>query len=81
MPPKSGQDTDDSSDDTAVTPGSIPPDLTDHKDGPAGSVLYPSYYFVPKRGVTYNIRSVWSRQTITLLKGQVVLASPGALGF
>ncbi|RDW63763.1 hypothetical protein BP6252_11308 [Coleophoma cylindrospora] len=81
LPPESSQDSDDSSDDTAVTPSeSISPDLTDQKDSPAGGVSYPSCCFVPEPGLTYIIRSVWSRQIITLLKGQVVLAPPGGFG-
>ncbi|PVH79473.1 hypothetical protein DL98DRAFT_516075 [Cadophora sp. DSE1049] len=79
--PESVQDTDGSSIDTAITPPeTIPPDLTDDNDDPSRGASYPSSYSVPKPGSTFIIRSVWSRNIITLLKGQVVLGPPGSFG-
>lgn len=71
------QDTDGSTIDTAITPPeTIPPDLTDDND----DTSYPGSYLVPKPGSTFIIRSVSSRDIITLLKGRVVLEPPGSLG-
>ncbi|RDL31995.1 uncharacterized protein BP5553_09397 [Venustampulla echinocandica] len=75
--PELVQDTDGSSIDTAITPPeTIPPDLTDDNDGPPSRASYPISYSIPEPGSTFIIRSVWSRNIITLLMGQVVLAPP-----
>jgi hypothetical protein len=79
--PKSVQDTDGSSIGTAITPPeTIPPDLTDVNVDPFRGASYPSSYSAPKPGSTFIIRSVLSRNIITLLHGQVVLAPPGIFG-
>ncbi|MCJ1382647.1 hypothetical protein MMC17_005760 [Xylographa soralifera] len=74
-------DTDSFSIDTAFTPPeTIPPDPPDDHDGSFAGASYLSSYSVPEPGSTFIIRSVSSRQIITLLKGQVVLAPPGSFG-
>ena len=79
--PESVQDTDGTSIDTAITPPeTISPKLTDDNDNLSRSASYLSSYSVPKPGSTFIIRSVSSRNIITLLKGQVVLAPPGSFG-
>lgn len=79
--PESVQDIDCSSIDTALTPPeTIPPELTDDKHDLPNSASYRTLYPDPKAGSTYIIRSISSRDTITFLKGQVVLAPPDSLG-
>jgi hypothetical protein len=79
--PEAVQDTDASSIDTTITPPeTIPPDLTDDNDNLSRSVVYPSSYTAPKPGSTFIIRSVSSRNIITLFKEQIVLAPPDSLG-
>ncbi|RDW71522.1 hypothetical protein BP6252_08085 [Coleophoma cylindrospora] len=66
-------DSDDSSTDTAVTPPeNIPLHLNDNYDGASDPGLEP--------GSTFVIRSLWSREVLTLFKGEVLLAPPGING-
>jgi len=77
--PKPISDSDASTVYTAITPvesiaGDVPED-----DNPFGTTK-PSPSSVPCAGSTFIIRSASSGKLITLLEGQVVLASPGSRG-
>jgi hypothetical protein len=79
---KSAQDTDSSNSYTPPSSTETIPNFTsddeDHDD-PSGGGAYPISYTVPGPD-SWIIRSASSRQILTFLKGQVVLAPPDSLG-
>jgi hypothetical protein len=77
--PKPIPDRDDSTIYTTITPPeTVAADLLDHHD-PFGSAE-PSSSLVPWPGSTFIIRSVSSRNVITLLDGQIMLTQSGGRG-
>jgi len=80
---ESAQSTDDLSvaTDTAVTPlETFQPDSLDNVNNASHDVKLLNSYQMPEAGSTYMIRSVQSREYLTLLRGEVVVAPAGVLG-